>query len=116
MSLCDVMSDAELWVGEMRAVRAGQRRLVVVRTERGVHAYEDRCPHLGVPLSRGTLEQNIITCSAHHFQFDAETGLGINPKNVRLRAARVECKNGKISIDDTLDASVPEAIAKPEES
>ena len=100
MSLVEVLSEGDLWIGEMRPVVVGPRRLVVLRTERGVHAYADRCPHLGVPLSGGTLQDGTLTCSAHHFQFDADTGLGKNPKNVRLEPARVECRGGKILIDD----------------
>jgi len=100
MSLVEVLSDSELWVGEMRPVRVGNRNLLLLRTERGVFAYEDRCPHLGVPLSRGTFEHNTLTCSAHHYQFDVDTGSGRNPKNLQLRAARVECRDGKILLDD----------------
>jgi toluene monooxygenase system ferredoxin subunit len=102
MSLVEVLSESELWVGEMRPVRVGSRRLLLLRTERGVSAYTDRCPHLGVPLSRGTLESSTLTCSAHHFQFDADTGWGKNPTNVRLETARVECRGGKILIDDAV--------------
>jgi len=28
-------------------------------------AYEDSCPHAGVPLSEGTLSGRLITCSRH---------------------------------------------------
>jgi toluene monooxygenase system ferredoxin subunit len=111
VSLVEVLPESELWVGEMRSVRLGMRRLLLLRTERGVCAYEDRCPHLGVPLSRGTFVQNTLTCSAHHFQFDADTGSGMNPKNVRLEAARVECRGGKILIDDGLSEHGVEAAA-----
>jgi toluene monooxygenase system ferredoxin subunit len=113
VSLVEVMSGADLWIGEMRAVRVGARRLVLLRTERGVHAYVDRCPHLGVPLSAGRLAQGTLTCSAHHYQFDADTGQGKNPKNMRLESARVECRAGKISIDDgeaNVGAATPESV------
>ena len=116
MSLVEVLSEDELWIGEMLPVNVGSRRLLVLRTERGVHAYEDRCPHLGVPLSRGTLQENTLTCSAHHFQFDADTGLGKNPKNLRLAPARVECRGGKILVDDAaLETSGGGAAGGPRE-
>jgi toluene monooxygenase system ferredoxin subunit len=116
VSLVEVLSEDDLWIGEMRPVQVGPRRLVVLRTERGVHAYEDRCPHLGVPLSRGTLQDGTLTCSAHHFQFDADTGLGTNPKNVRLEPARIECRDGKILIDDgVLGSRAGAAVRGPRE-
>jgi toluene monooxygenase system ferredoxin subunit len=100
MSFVEVLPERELWIGEMRQVLVGNRRVLLLRTERGVYAYEDRCPHLGVPLSRGSLEQNTITCSGHHYQFDASTGQGQNPKCLRLVAVGVECRQGQILVED----------------
>lgn len=59
-------------------------------------AYEDRCAHLGVPLSEGTLEAHVLTCRAHHYSYDARTGAGINPKNVRLVGVAVAVRDGRI--------------------
>ncbi len=39
-----------------------------------VHAMEDRCPHAGVPLSRGRLCGAVVTCRAHGWDFDVRTG------------------------------------------
>ncbi len=99
MSFVEVLAEDELWVGEMRQVLVGAQRVLLLRTEQGIHAYADRCPHLGVPLSLGTLEQDTLTCSAHHYQFDANTGRGKNPKSMQLARVGVECHQGKISID-----------------
>lgn len=82
----------ELWVGEMRGCTLAGRRVLLLRLDSGVYAYEDRCAHLGVPLSTGTLRDGVVTCGAHGFQFDALTGAGINPQQVRMTAlpSRVE--------------------------
>jgi toluene monooxygenase system ferredoxin subunit len=74
----------ELWLGEMRSCNIDGRRVLLVRLPSGICAFEDRCAHLGIPLSEGALRDGVITCSAHGFQYDALTGLGINPKNTRL--------------------------------
>lgn len=99
MSFVEVLSESELWIGEMRQVLVGGRRVLLLRTERGVHAYEDRCPHLGHPLSRGTLEGNTLTCSAHEFRFDADSGRGKNPRNLQLVGIEVACHHGKILVE-----------------
>jgi toluene monooxygenase system ferredoxin subunit len=99
MSCHELLAEAELWVGEHRRIVVGERRVIVLRTEAGVFAYEDRCPHLGLPLSKGTLEGQTLTCYAHHFQFDAETGEGINPRCLRLWAYPVEHRAGMICVD-----------------
>lgn len=99
MSFVEVLTESELWIGEMRPVQVAGRRVLLLRTERGIHAYADRCPHLGYPLSRGTLEGSTLTCSAHEYAFDADTGRGKNPRNLQLTGIEVACRQGKIWVD-----------------
>ena len=107
MSFEAVLPDDELWAGEMRGLLVQGRRVLLVRTDETVCAYADRCAHLGVPLSQGKLEGGVITCSAHHYQYDARTGCGINPQSVRLEAFPVRLEAGRIEVDveATLEAS-----------
>jgi nitrite reductase/ring-hydroxylating ferredoxin subunit len=74
----------------MTSVRAGSRQdlvdqgrlltkvgsLPVVVLWHGDRAYalEDRCPHMGFPLRRGTVESGLLTCHWHHARFDLESG------------------------------------------
>jgi toluene monooxygenase system ferredoxin subunit len=90
---------ADLWDGEMRGVRVGGACVLLVRLGDEIHAYADRCPHLGVRLSEGTLESGVLTCRAHQYQFDAATGAGTNPRNVRLHPYPVSVSNGEITVD-----------------
>lgn len=99
MSFVHALSEDELWVGEMRGIELDERRVLLVRTAQGVSAYEDRCAHLGIPLSTGRLEGSVLTCSGHHYQYDAGTGQGINPKTVRLRRFDVKIEDGEILVD-----------------
>jgi nitrite reductase/ring-hydroxylating ferredoxin subunit len=39
-----------------------------------VHAVDNRCPHMGFPLHRGTVCDGILTCHWHHARFDLRTG------------------------------------------
>src|SRR5712691_982705 len=39
-----------------------------------VRAVDNRCPHMGFPLHRGTLHDGILTCHWHHARFDVATG------------------------------------------
>jgi toluene monooxygenase system ferredoxin subunit len=102
-----VLAEGELWTGEMRGITVRGRRVLLVRTEEGVCAFEDRCAHLGVPLSQGKLEAGVITCSAHHYQYDAKTGRGINPERVRLRAFPVSIECGHIAVDLAAEGALP---------
>lgn len=37
-------------------------------------AIEDRCPHMGFPLHRGTVQDGLLTCHWHHARFDLSSG------------------------------------------
>jgi nitrite reductase/ring-hydroxylating ferredoxin subunit len=39
-----------------------------------VFALDNRCPHMGFPLSKGTLKDGVLTCHWHHAQFDLRSG------------------------------------------
>ena len=104
MSLVEAMPESELWIGELRQVRLQGGRVLLLRTDAGIFAYEDRCPHLGLPLSSGTLDGHTLICAAHQFQFDATTGQGINPGCLRLRAYPVECQAGVICVELAAEA------------
>ena len=37
-------------------------------------AVDNRCPHLGFPLAKGTVKDGILTCHWHHANFDLKSG------------------------------------------
>jgi nitrite reductase/ring-hydroxylating ferredoxin subunit len=39
-----------------------------------VYAMDNRCPHMGFPLSKGTVKDSILTCHWHHARFDLNNG------------------------------------------
>jgi toluene monooxygenase system ferredoxin subunit len=83
----------------MRGVVVHGRKVLLVRTDDGVHAYEDRCAHQGALLSEGTLAGRVLTCSAHQWQYDACTGAGINPSSARLVSFPVEVVGDDVFVD-----------------
>jgi len=89
----------ELWDGEMASCTVGGRKVLLVRIGEAICAYEDRCAHLGVALSEGQLDDRVITCAAHQYQYDALTGRGINPRAVCLVRFPVRIDAGTISVD-----------------
>ena len=90
---------AELWAGEMRSIHVAERRVLLINLHGSVHAYVDRCPHLGVALSGGSLVDGIVTCPGHGYQFSAATGGGVNPRNCALTALPVQVEAGSILLD-----------------
>ena len=50
-----------------RVVVRGPHRPILLISERDrVYALDNRCPHMGFPLDRGSCEDGILTCHWHH--------------------------------------------------
>lgn len=48
--------------------------IVLFKLNGQIYAIENRCPHMGGPLGEGAIEDGIITCPWHGWQFDIPTG------------------------------------------
>ena len=60
--------------GELHAAEAGGRRLLLTRIDGQVHAVENRCPHMGMKMTRGELCEGVLKCPWHGSRFDFRTG------------------------------------------
>lgn len=90
----------ELWDGEMQGHAVDGHKVLLVKLDGRVCAYEDRCAHLGLALSEGELIDGVIVCKAHHYRYDARTGCGVNPKSVSLRALPITIEeDGMIAVE-----------------
>jgi nitrite reductase/ring-hydroxylating ferredoxin subunit len=56
------------------SITAQGHDIVVFYHEGELHALDNRCPHMGFPLSRGSTKDGILTCDWHHARFDIKTG------------------------------------------
>ena len=65
---------AALPAGAMRRVTVGELDVLLVHTERGLFATDDRCPHMSAPLSIGELDGCIVACPLHEGRFDLASG------------------------------------------
>jgi nitrite reductase/ring-hydroxylating ferredoxin subunit len=93
-----------------------------------VYAVDNRCPHMGFPLHRGTVCDGILTCHWHHARFDLATGGTFDQFADELRRFPVEVVGDDVLIDltppedpvghqrkrlgDALERDVPLVLAK----
>jgi nitrite reductase/ring-hydroxylating ferredoxin subunit len=64
-----------------------------------VHAVDNRCPHMGFPLHRGTLQDGILTCHWHHARFDLESGGTFDQFADEARVFPVEVRDDEVWVD-----------------
>ena len=89
----------DVWSGELLPLVVAGKKVFLVNIEGAIYAYADRCAHLGVPLSEGRVRGSVLTCRAHHWEYDLCTGQGCNPATVRLQAFAVKIVAGDILVD-----------------
>ena len=75
-----------------------------------VYAVDNRCPHMGFPLSKGSLRCGILTCHWHHARFDLESGGTFDPFADDARVYPVEVRGDEVWIDPR--ASGGDRVAK----
>jgi 3-phenylpropionate/trans-cinnamate dioxygenase ferredoxin subunit len=66
---------SEFYPGMIRACRVGGKDVAVVNVGGEFYAFTNACTHMGVPLSKGYIEDGCrMVCSLHHALFDLDSG------------------------------------------
>jgi nitrite reductase/ring-hydroxylating ferredoxin subunit len=65
-------ADVEEGVGKPFSIDGNH--LAVYRYEDDFYACDNRCPHMGYPLSEGSVRDGVLICHWHHWEFDLKTG------------------------------------------
>lgn len=73
-SFIRVGSLAEVQTKGITVVRGADRPIAVVADDGKIAAVDNRCPHLGFPLHRGSVKDGILTCPWHNARFDLCSG------------------------------------------
>lgn len=60
--------------GGPKVVRGNHHNIVVFADAGQAWAVDNRCPHMGFPLERGTVKDGILTCHWHEARFDLDSG------------------------------------------
>jgi nitrite reductase/ring-hydroxylating ferredoxin subunit len=99
--LVRVCSLADLERERLRVTTAAGRAVLLVLDEGRVFALDNRCPHMGFPLRRGTVEDGILTCHWHHAKFDLASGCTFDLFADDAPAFHVEVRDGDVWLDPT---------------
>ena len=91
-----VASTGDVPEGTGVAVDIGERRIAIFRYRDAFFALDETCPHRGAPLHQGTVQNGIVLCPWHQWQFALTTGCSpVNP-NSKVRCYPVRVEDGGI--------------------
>ena len=90
---------AELRAVERLVVHVHGNTVCLIAADDRVFAVDNRCPHMGFPLHRGSVADGILTCHWHHARFDLCTGGTFDQWADNLRRFPVEVDGDDIYVD-----------------
>ena len=90
-------------------VHGPHRPILVVYAHDRVFAFDNRCPHMGFPLDRGSVEDGILTCHWHHARFDLASGCTFDLWADDVPTCPVEVRGPEIWVKPTFGYADPAA-------
>jgi nitrite reductase/ring-hydroxylating ferredoxin subunit len=90
---------SELRAAGRLVVHVGRQTICLFADGEQVFAVDNRCPHMGFPLHRGSIADGILTCHWHHARFDLCTGGTFDQWADDLRRFPVEIEGDDVYID-----------------
>ena len=97
----EVCSIEELERDGPKVVSVEGRTVLVLLDQGNLYALDNRCPHMGFPLHRGTVRDGILTCHWHHAKFDLAGGCTFDPFADDVTSFHVELRDGSVWLDPT---------------
>jgi nitrite reductase/ring-hydroxylating ferredoxin subunit len=88
-------------------VRGPHRPILVVYARERVFAFDNRCPHMGFPLDRGSVEDGILTCHWHHARFDLASGCTFDLWADDVPTCPVEVRGAEVWVTPTFGYADP---------
>lgn len=94
-----VASAAELKRKGYQTVHVDGHTVALFAHEGQFYAVDNRCPHMGFPLDRGTVQDGILTCHWHHARFDLKSGGTFDQWADDVRSFPVEVRGDEVWIN-----------------
>jgi nitrite reductase (NADH) small subunit/3-phenylpropionate/trans-cinnamate dioxygenase ferredoxin subunit len=90
---------ADLPEGRSHAYRVGTKTIALFHEPGGrFHAIDDYCPHMGASLAEGTVEDGVVTCAWHAWQFRLSDGTWVNSPKLKIGCYEVRVVGEEIQV------------------
>jgi len=109
MEFTKVCSKNDLESGKMKIVEVNGEQICLSRVQDQFFAISNTCSHQQGPLGEGELNDDIVTCPWHGWQFNVKTG-----KNTQMPVS-VEVYEVKLEGDDILISNEPKEQSSEKE-
>ncbi len=84
--------------------------IVLFYHEGEVRAVNNRCPHMGFPLAKGSVEEGVLTCHWHHARFELSCGDTFDPWADDVDAYDTRVSDGTVYVNPSPQRDNPPAV------
>ncbi|MDP6596298.1 MAG: Rieske 2Fe-2S domain-containing protein [Candidatus Poribacteria bacterium] len=85
--------------GRGLGVQLNQLLVGIYNVDGEYFAIDDVCPHMGGALHHGWLDECVVSCPLHMWEFDVKTGKSVWPDDVDLASYPVKVEGDDILVD-----------------
>lgn len=85
--------------GSAREFQADGKLVALFNVSGTIHALDNTCVHRGGPLGQGVLEENVVTCPWHGWQYDVTTGAVVMNPAIKVKKFQVKVEGDDIQVD-----------------
>lgn len=83
---------------QIKVATVGNNEVLLSRFDNKVTCYENSCAHMGMPLDMGEVNQGILICPHHAFEYSLETGECLTAPEVQLHTHAVRVTGDKVEV------------------
>jgi len=84
--------------GSVLAMELGGEAVMLTRQDAVVACYQNACAHMGLRLDDGQIENGILTCPHHDFQYDLSSGECLTAPEVQLQSHAVRVVGRRVEV------------------
>jgi nitrite reductase (NADH) small subunit len=84
--------------GSVTCVRVGEEEIALAHVDGSFYATQAQCLHLKGPLGQGRLEDSVVTCPWHGWQYDLRTGENVFDRAIQLKTYPVRVEDGVVKV------------------
>jgi nitrite reductase/ring-hydroxylating ferredoxin subunit len=84
--------------GSVRTVRLGEEEIALAHVDGEFYATQHACLHLKGPLGEGRVDDHVLTCPWHGWQYDVRTGENEFDRAIQLRTYEVRVEDGNVQV------------------
>lgn len=97
----EVCSVDEIPEGGSKVVDLGDKEIALFKIDGEIYAINNACPHRQGPLGEGELQEKVVTCPLHRWQFDVTNGRSVFPPGQQVACYNVELRGDKVFVQST---------------